>query len=104
MACLQANALRVATLEAIPLLRGELAAGLVRLGCRVYPSAANYLLCRLPDGAPPADNLAAQLRRQRILVRTCADFAGLDGRHLRLAVRSAADNRHLLDKLAGLLG
>jgi len=32
-----------------PVLREELAAGLERLGCTVYPSVANYLLCRLPD-------------------------------------------------------
>lgn len=104
LACLRASALRAATLQAMPLLRNELAAGLEKLGCRVYPAVANYLLCRLPDRAPPAEELAALLRRQRILVRTCADFAGLDGQHLRLAVRSAADNRHLLAVLAGLFG
>jgi threonine-phosphate decarboxylase len=45
-----------------------------------------------------------QLCRQRILVRSCSDFKGLDERYLRLAVRSAADNRHLLEALAGLFG
>jgi histidinol-phosphate/aromatic aminotransferase/cobyric acid decarboxylase-like protein len=37
-----------------------------------------------------------------VLVRTCTDFAGLDDRFLRLAVRSAADNRRLLAELARL--
>ncbi len=103
LACLQANALRLATLQAVPVLRGELAAGLGKLGCTVYPSVANYLLCRLPLTAPPAPALAAALRPKGILLRTCADFAGLDDRYLRLAVRSAADNRRLLDELAKFL-
>ena len=103
LACLQADALRTATLQAIPVLRAELAAGLAKLGCTVYPSVANYLLCRLPANAPGATELAAHLRPQRILVRPCPDFAGLDDRHLRLAVRSTADNRRLLAELAKLM-
>lgn len=99
LACLQAEALRIATLQAMPLLRAELAAGLTAIGGHVYPSVANYLLCRLPDSSPAATELAAALRPQGILVRTCTDFAGLDDRHLRLAVRSAADNRRLLAEL-----
>jgi threonine-phosphate decarboxylase len=102
-ACLQATAYQAATLRTIPLLRTDLAAGLTALGCTVYTSAVNYLLCRLPDRAPDAAILAASLRRQRILVRTCSDFAGLDDRYLRLAVRSADDNRRLLEELDGLL-
>lgn len=102
LACLEATALRTATLQAIPVLRTELAAGLNKLGCTVYPAVANYLLCRLPDRAPAVEEVAARLCRERILVRTCTDFAGLDNRFMRLAVRSAADNRHLLDVLAGL--
>jgi threonine-phosphate decarboxylase len=64
---------------------------------------ANYLLCLLPAAAPAAPELAAALRPRGILVRTCTDFAGLDDRYLRLAVRSAADNHRLLAELAKLL-
>jgi threonine-phosphate decarboxylase len=103
LACLHAEVLRTATLQAIPVLRGELAAGLTKLGCTVSPSVVNYLLCRLPATAPSAPELAAALRPQGILVRTCTDFAGLDERYLRLAVRSAADNRRLLGELGKLL-
>jgi threonine-phosphate decarboxylase len=103
LACLHADALRVATLQAIPVLRNELAVGLTKLGCVAYPSVANYLLCRLPDTAPSATDLAAALRPRGILIRTCSDFAGLDDRFLRLAVRSSADNRRLLAELAKIL-
>lgn len=103
LACLQANTLRVATLQAMPVLRAELAAGLGKLGVTGYPAVANYLLCRLPETAPAATAIADALRPAGILVRTCADFAGLDDRYLRLAVRSAADNRRLVGELAKLL-
>jgi len=103
LACLQTAALRVATLQAIPVLRNELAVGLTKLGCVVYPSVANYLLCRLPDTTPSATALATALRPRGILIRTCTDFAGLDDRYLRLAVRSAADNRRFLVELGKLL-
>jgi threonine-phosphate decarboxylase len=102
-ACLQAGTLRTATLQAVPVLRTELAAGLAALGCHVYPSVANYLLCRLPDAGRSAPALAGALRPLGILVRPCSDFAGLDDRHLRLAVRSAADNRRLLAELSKLM-
>jgi threonine-phosphate decarboxylase len=103
LACLQAVNLPATTLQVIPLLRTELASGLGKLGCKVYPSVANYLLCRLPDSAPPATTIAAALRLQGILIRTCTDFAGLDDRHVRLAVRRAVDNRRLLAELGKLL-
>jgi len=103
LACLQASTLRTATLQAMPVLRAELTAGLAALGCHVYPSVANYLLCRLPATAPAAPEIAMALRPHGILVRTCTDFAGLDDRHLRLAVRSAADNRRLLGELVKLV-
>ncbi len=103
LACIQADALRAATLQAIPVLRTELAAGLAALGGAVHPAAANYLLWRLPESSADAASLAAALRPQRILVRPCTDFTGLDDRYLRLAVRSAADNRRLLDELAKFL-
>ena len=103
IACLQAAELYATTLQTIPLLRKELASGLEKLGCRVYPSVVNYLLCRLPDNAPGAAAIAAALRPPGILIRICTDFDGLDDRYVRLAVRSTADNRRLLAELANLL-
>lgn len=103
-ACVAATAYQRRTLRAIPRLRADLAAGLAALGLHVYPSAANYLLCRLPAGALPAPDLADRLRPQGILVRPCTDFAGLGDRHLRLAVRTADENARLLFVLAEMLG
>lgn len=97
MASLAAADYRRQTLDTIPRLRHELHAGLEQLGLTVFPSAANFLLARLPGG--DSETLAARLRREGILIRPCANFPPLDNRYLRVAVRSAADNRLLLTAL-----
>ncbi|HYT25619.1 MAG TPA: Rv2231c family pyridoxal phosphate-dependent protein CobC [Actinomycetota bacterium] len=80
--------------------RAELAAGLAALpGVRVWPSAANFLLLRVPDG--PAAR--AGLARQGIAVRRADTFPGLTPDHLRVAVRCPEDNRRLVAALAEAL-
>jgi len=68
-------------------------------GCRVFPSAANFLLLRLPDGAPPAAALADELGRRGILVRVCGDFRGLEEGYIRVSVRTPRDNQRLIEAL-----
>jgi len=102
LACLADHGYRRATLRTIPRLRRQLQGGLERLGLTVTPSAANYLLGRLPKGVE-APALAARLQLQGILVRPCTDFAPLDAGWLRVAVRGAAENRLLLRALGALL-
>jgi threonine-phosphate decarboxylase len=81
--------------------RDWLAARLAELpGLAVFPSAANYLLVELTDGTS-ADALAARLRQERLLVRACGNFPGLDSRFFRVAVRARAENERLLGLLAG---
>ncbi len=65
----------------------------------VTASAANFLLLRL---APPmtAAALAEQLLLEyRIAVRVCADYEGLDGQYLRVAVRQTEENQRLIEAL-----
>lgn len=94
-----------ASVEAMDALRRGLAGGLAALpGVRVYPSAANFLLGRLPDTGPDAADLARRLLVEHgVAIRVCADFAGLTDRHFRVAVRGEADNGRLLDGLAAVL-
>ncbi len=85
--------------------RRGLERGLAALGCRVFPSRANFLLIRLPESAPSGASLQERLARSRLLVRDASSYAGLeDGRYLRLAVRRPAENRRLLRALRGALG
>lgn len=76
--------------------RELLAAGLGGFSeLRVYPAAANYLLVRLDCGIMAAA-LQELLLPERILIRDCANFEGLDGRYFRVAVRGRGENERLL--------
>ncbi|MBR0459030.1 MAG: cobyric acid synthase [Victivallales bacterium] len=81
------------TADGIPALREELANGLRAADLKVYPSQANFLLCRGETG------LAAKLLQKRIAVRDCSNYPGLDARFIRVAVRSREDNARLLAAL-----
>ncbi|VFS63237.1 Threonine-phosphate decarboxylase [Kluyvera cryocrescens] len=57
-------------------------------GLTVYPGRANYLFLRCER----ADiELQYALLQQRVLIRSCANYPGLDGRYFRVAVRSEAE-------------
>lgn len=66
----------------------------------VYPGRANYLFLRCER----ADiELQYALLQQRVLIRSCANYPGLDGRYFRVAVRSEAENQRLLAALRQVL-
>lgn len=90
------------TVEAVPGLREKLREDLLRLDLAVFPGQANYLLCRSrePDGVA----LRERLLERRILIRSCADYAGLDAGYFRVAVRSENENDHLVDALSDARG
>lgn len=67
-------------------------------GVTVYPSEANFLLAELPP-ALTAPTIAAAFRRQGLLIRDCSSVPGLNGRTIRVAVRTRAQNRRLLTAL-----
>ena len=66
-----------------------------RLAIEFTPSRANYYLLRL-DRAP---EIKAGLEKKGILVRDCSNFAGLDHRYLRIAVRSRRENEILIGEM-----
>lgn len=83
--------------------RAFLADGLAELrGVRICQGAANYLLACL-DGGLTAASLQERLLPERILIRDCANFQGLDGRFFRVAVRSRAENERLLAALGNVM-
>jgi cobyric acid synthase CobQ/L-threonine-O-3-phosphate decarboxylase len=70
---------------------------------RVIPSVANFLLLRLRGGVH-ADMVADHLlEKARIAVRPCDNYEGLDGRYLRIAVRSGRENGQLVAALQAAL-
>ncbi|MGH9934674.1 MAG: threonine-phosphate decarboxylase CobD [Blastocatellia bacterium] len=74
--------------------REEFTAALREIGLSVFPSAANFLLVRLPHGS--GAELARRLEPSRILIRRCDSFGGLGDAYIRLAVRSREDNLRLV--------
>lgn len=94
---------REATVRYVSAERETLARGLAALpGLSPFPSAANYLLVEMRNGWSAAE-LRSRLLEQRILIRDCANFLGLDERFFRVAVRSGEENRRLLTALAEVL-
>ncbi len=80
--------------------RGDLERRLRALpGVRTWPSAANFVLVRVPGGAA----VAARLRDAGIAVRPAASFPGLTDDDLRITARSPAENERLAGALARAL-
>ncbi|MCE5242135.1 MAG: threonine-phosphate decarboxylase [Syntrophobacteraceae bacterium] len=64
---------------------------------RVFPGNANYLLVRIEDSLPDAGVLQRDIiDSERIIVRDCRSFEGLNERYFRLAVRLPEQNDRLL--------
>jgi len=74
--------------------REEFAGALRGVGPEVLPSAANFLLAKLPTGS--GGDLQRWLEPERILIRCCDSFHGLSDEFIRLAVRSSSDNKRLV--------
>jgi histidinol-phosphate aminotransferase len=81
-----------ANIERIRASRAKLAADLAGLGCRVWPSQANFLLTRPPGG--DAERLYLALKARRILVRYFNE-PRLDDK-LRITVGTDEDNAALV--------
>lgn len=77
--------------------RPVLTSGLRALGLRVLDGRANYLLFQGPE------TLGEALRQKGVVLRSCANYPGLDGSWYRTAVRTAAENAQLLKTLAEVL-
>ena len=80
--------------------RERFARALTGLGARVYPSDANFLLCDFGRDMRPA---VARLRDKKILLRPCHMFPGLTTGHIRLCVRSEAENGTLVEAVNACL-
>lgn len=69
-------------------------------GLAPFPSATNFLLCKLAEVGMTSDELCERLARRGILIRNCGDFTGLEpGRFIRVAVRTQMENERLVGAL-----
>ena len=86
-------------------LRNRLTSGLQSLGIsEITPGTANYLLFRLPDEGPTAQELIERCRKGNLFLRNAsATSTVLDGRYVRIAVKDAHTNWRMAEILGRAL-
>jgi threonine-phosphate decarboxylase len=80
--------------------RDQMHTAVGRLGIHVYPSAANFLLLRLPASIDCQQFWECLIRKHKIVLRNCSNYEGLGDGFLRTAVRGETENERLIDALA----
>lgn len=73
--------------------RPRLKADLERMGFQVYDSGANYLFFR--DPADCGGTLAQRCLARGLLIRSCANYHGLDSSFYRICVKTEEENRQM---------
>jgi len=68
-----------------------------------YPSSTNFLLLRFEAGVDVSLIWERMIVEHQIVLRSCRNFEGLAAGHLRIAVRSEADNERLMGGLTRVL-
>ncbi len=103
--CLRDREYMRRTKEQVRLLRENLAAGMRKVpGIKVYPSSANFLLCKVERLGQDALPLYDKLLKDKVAIRLCGNFEGLDNSWFRVAVRNEDDNEKLIKALERAAG
>lgn len=97
LAALEDDAFRAATLKTVREGRRDLTEGLQKLGCRVWPSEANFLMFQLPEGHDARACFEGLLARG-IIIRPLKSYGLPD--HLRVSVGTPEENAAFLSALA----
>ena len=83
--------------------RPVMAAALATLpGVEVIPGSANFILSLL-EGETTVEYLRKKLLEQRIMIRNCANFVGLDERYFRISLKTEKENRLFIDTCGSIL-
>ena len=72
-------------------------------GFHVFPSVTNFLLVKITNGKITSTQLKEALAKQRMLIRDCCTFMGMDDTYFRVTVRSAKDNQKLVEAIRQIL-
>ncbi|MBS4538561.1 threonine-phosphate decarboxylase [Clostridium sp. D2Q-11] len=67
---------------------------------KVFQTYTNFILCRLRKSS--SYKLQDLLLKEKIYIRTCEDFNGLDNKYFRIAIKNREDNIKLLNALQTL--
>ena len=94
-ACMKGDYLK----QSIALIRkeqGYLMEAFTSRGFSPHESAVNFILVDISNTGMDSQEMVERLAGNGILVRDCATFQGLDGRYVRVAVRTGEENRMLM--------
>lgn len=70
---------------------------------KVFPSQANYFLCKLTGKYTSGELTELLLTKYNILIKDCSGKAGFEGAsYIRIAIRDADDNQNLINALESL--
>jgi threonine-phosphate decarboxylase len=83
--------------------RDQLQAEIEALGIHTYPSAANFLLLRLPSFVDPVDFWQRMIVEHHVVLRSCLNYEALSGEHFRVAVRNEQENTRLVQAVSQVL-
>ena len=85
--------------------RGFLKANLSALGLSVFDSMANYIFFQdMRSQAQKEEKLLyEQLLSQKVLIRSCSNYRGLDGTYYRICVKQRKENEEFLSVLKSIL-
>ncbi len=88
------------TKETIAKNKAELAKALGEIeGLHVFPSVTNFLLVKILNRKLTSTMLKELLADERILIRDCCTFMGMDDSYFRVTIRSAKDNQKLVETI-----
>jgi threonine-phosphate decarboxylase len=79
--------------------RSWLAEQLQALGLSVFPGAANYLLMKIDESRNGPEFWRRLIVEHRVVLRSCANFEGLDEHYFRIGVRTRLQNQLLVQAL-----
>jgi threonine-phosphate decarboxylase len=68
----------------------------------VYPTGANFVLCRIRAGMTAAELQGRLLKDHRMYVRDCSNKVGMDNFHVRIASQGREKDARLVDALRAL--
>lgn len=75
------------------------------VGLQVHEGDINALLCELPPGSLPAEEVVRRCRRLGVYLRNAETFGrGLADSWIRIAVKGAEDNQRIVEALRAALG
>ncbi|MFC3882252.1 threonine-phosphate decarboxylase CobD [Bacillus songklensis] len=104
VACLRETSFVQETIAFVKKEREWLMEQLLQLGLIISPSVTNFFLCSIPNGWSSRGWLT-YLAKEGIVARHTENFNGLDGRFIRLAVKTRLENERLVQVIKkGLTG